>query len=272
MLDQVPADASAPDRMEVSEYRLFCLIALDRKVDARVAIESMVGADPFYQMSTEQASPRVRTMFKDIRQSLLPAIVQREYAAARAAFDKQDPDAAAKFERVMRLLDDPILTSNPSLTDLRTVASGFRDLSKARGAPKVEFAAATAPVVVPPPPAQVARDTTTTAAPAAAASGPAVYREGDTDVVAPVVLNQALPQWVVPQGTRPGAWQPEAVLEVAIDEFGNVSNATLRKSFHPSYDPQLVKAAMSWKYEPARRDGMPVRFIKVVAIRLGGDN
>jgi hypothetical protein len=272
MLDQVPADASGPDRMEVSEYRLFCLIALDRKVDARVAIESMVGADPFYQMSTEQASPRVRTMFKDIRQSLLPAIVQREYAAARAAFDKQDPDAAAKFERVMRLLDDPILTSNPSLTDLRTVASGFRDLSKARGAPKVEFAAATAPVVAPPPPAQVARNTTTTAAPAAAASGPAVYREGDTDVVAPVVLNQALPQWVVPQGTRPGAWQPEAVLEVAIDEFGNVSNATLRKSFHPSYDPQLVKAAMSWKYEPARRDGMPVRFIKVVAIRLGGDN
>jgi len=44
----------------------------------------------------------------------------------------------------------------------------------------------------------------------------------------------------------------------------------LRKGFHPSYDPQLIKAALGWKYEPARRAGTPVRFVKLIAIRLGG--
>ena len=72
VLDQIANESSGAARVEANEYRLFCLIALDRKTDARVAIESMVNADPFYQLSAEQASPRVRTMFKDIRQSLLP--------------------------------------------------------------------------------------------------------------------------------------------------------------------------------------------------------
>jgi TonB family protein len=88
-------------------------------------------------------------------------------------------------------------------------------------------------------------------------------------VVPPVILNQTLPQWIVPQGTRPAAWQPEAVVEVTIDESGSVVSAVLRKGFHPSYDPQLIKAALAWKYEPARRAGTPVRFVKLIAIRLG---
>ena len=105
-----------------------------------------------------------------------------------------------------------------------------------------------------------------------ARSGPPVYRDGDADVVPPVVLKQAFHSGIVPQGTRPAAWQPEAVLEVTIDESGIVVNAVLRKPFHPSYDPQLVKAALAWKYEPARRAGVPVRFVKYIAIRLGGTN
>jgi TonB family protein len=99
-----------------------------------------------------------------------------------------------------------------------------------------------------------------------------VYREGDANVVPPVVVKQTAPQWVLPQGTRPGAWQPEAVVELTIDESGNVANVVLRKGFHPTYDPQLIKAAEGWKYEPARKDGVPVRFVKFVAIRLGGAN
>lgn len=274
VLDQIAVETSGAARVEAHEYRLFCLIALERKTDARAAIESMVNADPFYQLSTDQASPRVRTMFKDIRQSLLPGLVQREYAAARAAFDRQDPESAGQFERVLRLIDDPLITPTPALTDLQTVASGFRDLSKAR-VPKAESAPAAATVVaqMQASPVVPEADASTAAnAPAPARSGPAVYREGDPDVVPPVILTQTLPQWVVPQGTRPGVWQPEAVLEVTIDASGNVANVVLRKPFHPSYDAQLVKAALAWKYEPARRAGVPVRFAKMVAIRLGGVN
>jgi protein TonB len=274
VLERVAGESSGAVRAEANEFRLFCLIALDRKVDARVTIESMVNADPFYKLTADQASPRVRTMFKDIRQSLLPGLVQREYTAAREAFDRQEPEAAARFERVLNLLDDPLLTPTPAMTDLRTVAAGFRDLSQAR-VKKVE-PELPAPPVAPEPvvtnnvpaPAEPIRP-----APAAPArSGPPVYREGDANVVAPVVVKQTAPQWIVPQGTRPGAWQPEAVLELTIDESGNVANVILRKGFHPSYDPQLIKAAAEWKYEPARKDGVAVRFVKFVAIRLGGDN
>jgi TonB family protein len=274
VLDQIANESAGVARVEVNEYRLFCLIALDRKTDARVAIESLVNADPFYQLSPEQAPPRVRTMFKDIRQALLPGLVQREYASAKAAFDRQDPESAGKFDRVLQLLEDPLVTQTPALNDLRTVASGFRDLSKARP-PKVESAPAPqivaqiqpAPAITPPPAEGTSAAVNAPTAPAR--SGPP-YRDGDPDVVPPVVLNQTLPQWNVPQGTRPAAWQPEAVVEVTIDESGSVASAVLRKGFHPSYDPQLIKAALGWKYEPARRAGTPVRFVKLIAIRLGG--
>ena len=273
-LDRIADESNGATKVEANEYRLFCLIALDRKNDARVAIESMVNADPFYQLSTDQASPRVRAMFRDIRQSLLTGIVQREYNAAKAAFDKQDGDATEQFDRVLKLLEDPLIATTPALNDLRLVASGFRDLSRAR-APKVEFAAATAPVAAQmqaTPVAPAAGSVAPANADAPARSGPPVYRDGDTDVVAPVTVRQVVPQWTVPQGTRPGAWQPEAILEVTIGESGDVVSAILRKSFHPSYDAQLVKAAMAWKYEPARRAGVPVRYVKLVAIRLGSSN
>jgi TonB family protein len=277
-LNQVARETSGATLVETNELRLFCLIALDRKNEARVAIETMVNNDPFYKLSADQASPRVRTMFKDIRQSLLPGIVQREYAAAKTAFDQKDPEAPGQFERVLNLLDDPLLTPTPAFADLRTVVTGFRDLAKAR-APKPE-----------PPPAAPSQQIQATPALAnvpasnppvvgnertaisAERSAPAVYRDGDADVVPPVALKQTLPQWVVPRGTDPGAWQPEGVLEVTIDESGNVANAILRKPFNASYDAQLLKAAREWKYEPARKAGVPVRFVRNVAIRLGGGN
>lgn len=276
-LNEIASGTTGAVRTEANEYRLFCLIALDRKLEARSAIESMVNGDPFYVLSADQASPRVRTMFKDIRQSLLPGLVQREYAAAKAAFDRQETGAAAQFDRVLTLLDDPLLTPTPAFSDLRTVASGFRDLARARvpkveppaapAAPQIETAATNTPV-----PNTTPAATERPAAAPAARSGPVAYREGDADVVPPVALKQTVPQWVVPQGTRPGSWQPDGVVEITIDESGNVVNALMRKSFNASYDAQLLKAAMAWKYEPARKGGVPVRFMRNVAIRLGGAN
>jgi TonB family protein len=274
-LDQIARESSGAALVETNELRLFCLIALDRKAEARVAIESMVNNDPFYKLSADQASPRVRTMFKDIRQSLLPGIVQREYAAAKTAFDQKEAGAADQFERVLNLLDDPLLAPAPAFTDLRTVASGFRDLAKAR-APKPEAPPAAPQIQATPVLATVPATNTPVsnerAAAPAARSGPVVYRDGDADVVPPVALKQTLPQWVVPPGTRAGAWQPDGVLEITIDESGNVLNAVLRKKFNASYDDLLLKAAREWKYEPARKAGVPVRFMRNVAIRLGGAN
>jgi len=261
VLNQMQTDAGTASPMEANEYRVLCLIALDRKLEARAAIESMVNADPFYQMS--QTSPRVRTLFMEVRQSMLPTIVQRAYTEAKAAFDRQDPQSATRFERVLTLLNDPAIAAAPVLSDLRAVASAFRDLSKTVAA-RAESA--------PPPTAPVAPAASSTRPPAPPAS-PVVYREGEPDLVPAQALNQTLPRLVLPprvSARESQEWQ--GLLEVVIDESGDVISARLLKSLHPAYDAELVKAARAWKYRPARKNGTAVRSLKLVNVRVDGSN
>src|SRR5262249_41107341 len=77
-----------------------------------------------------QAPPKLRTRFEETRRALLPGLVQRLYDDAKSSYDKGDPSATRKFERLIAVLDDPDL-EDARLSDLRAVASGFIDLSKA---------------------------------------------------------------------------------------------------------------------------------------------
>jgi len=119
VLDALPT-AAATELREAREYRVFCLVALDRKDDAKKIIADLVTADPMYAMSENEASPRVRTMFTEVRKGLLPALAQRSYADAKALFDAKDPRAAAAFDRVLVLLRDPDVAGNQTLADLAT--------------------------------------------------------------------------------------------------------------------------------------------------------
>src|SRR6185503_15262679 len=186
VLDTIRAAAPSPEALEISEYRVFCLVALDRKDEARNAIATLISSDPFYELSEAQASPRVRAVFKEVRKSLLPSLVQNAYAAAKVAFDRKDPQSAAGFERVLTLLRDPDLSSNTDLGDLTVVAAAFRDLSAAR-----ELAAAAPP----PAAAPAARDNNNPGGESAAANPaePPVYRDGAPNLVPPVVLSQTMP-------------------------------------------------------------------------------
>jgi hypothetical protein len=239
------SEGGPSDNLEINEYRVFCLVALDRKEDARSAIAALVAANPSYQLSEAQASPRVLAVFKDVRRSLLPGLVQEAYTHAKAAFDRKDPDATAQFERVLTLLHDPDLTTTPELTDLGVVATAFRDLSTAReAAAKAPPAPALTPV-------------------AASAPEPAVYREGEPDLVPPVTIAQSIPTAHLPERR---IWT--GAIEVLIDQTGKVLSARMTTPIYGSYDKQLVQAAMNWKYRPALKAGMPARFLKVVNIRV----
>ena len=223
------------DAIEVQQYRVLCLVALDRKDDAYKAMAVLVTADPSYAMSEAEASPRVRTMFTEVRRELLPAVVQRVYADAKASFDRKDPTALAQFDRVLALLKDPVLAANPAMADLATVANGFRDLSTARAA------------AAPPPAVNAAP------APRPAAAPPVL--------VAPVVISQAVP---IPQIREEREWTGE--IEVTIDATGRVIAARMTSPIHPVYDQQLLRAARSWTYRPALRDGFPTTFVKLITI------
>jgi TonB family protein len=257
---QAPAAGSAA---EIAQYRIFCLLALERREDAKKAIEAVVATDPFYRPSDAQTSPRIRNVFQEIRKGVLPSVVQRAYADAKQAFDRKDPQAAALFDRVIAILDDPDVKGNAALADLRTVATGFRDLSKAT-------AAAPPPAAGTPPPspnaAAPADPAPKTSAAAARANADAPARDGDPGVVAPVTLSQRLPPWSPGREDRQREFS--GTIEVIIDEQGAVISAAVRESVHPAYDAELLRVARSWKYKPATKNGAPTKYVKLVEVRL----
>lgn len=256
LLSRLDSPGSNPsDRMAINQYRAFCLLALGRAVEAERAIEAVVSTDPLYHPAETDASPRLRTAFATVRQRILPALVQHDYARAKAAFDRQEfAVAAAEFDRVLAVLGDPDMgsaASRPPLSDLRTLASGFRDLS-ARA--------------LPPAPAQPAAEP-----PPAMASAPAVaavksiYNGGDAGVVPPVILRQVLPPF-----QREMFPARDGVLELLINEAGQVEAVAMRLSMNPRYDTQVLAAARGWKYQPATVGGVPVKFRKIINISLKG--
>src|SRR5215211_4106034 len=78
----------------VEQFRAFCLIALGRIEEASAAVVRAVEADPTLEPSPNDASPRVRAFFADARRKILPDVVKRNYAAAKASFTANDFAAA----------------------------------------------------------------------------------------------------------------------------------------------------------------------------------
>lgn len=297
LLDGLQTDPASQNGAAIAEYRVFCLVALNRSAEARTAIAALVTANPFHQPSEAQASPRIRAAFREVRRDLFPGLVQRSYADARAAFDRKDPEAIAAFDRVVALLDDPEAETITGRSDLRTIVRGFRDLAKA-------VAAAAAPASPAPPageqtdaglPQSVAQaapvgridraapppgTSPVHAAPAEKAASAArasdadratetpVGRDGEAGAVGPVTLLQQLPRWI-PSVLDDRRREFRGTLELVIDDTGSVVRATVQQSIHPQYDPLLLAAAPAWKYRPATRNGVPISFVKLVEIVLG---
>ena len=237
------------DRLAIDQYRAFCFLALGRTAEAERAIEAVLSADPSYRPAEADASPRLRSAFAAVRQRILPVLVQREYAHAKAAFDRQDfAAAAAEFDRVLLSLDDSALGDAariPPLADLRTLATGFRDLSARAAAPPP--APAPAPVVAAAPPKVIKE----------------VYSTAEAGVTPPVIVKQSLPPFPRDLVSRGGG-----VLEVLINQTGSVESAIMRSPINPRYDSIVLLAARAWKYQPAMVDGTPVKFRKFINITL----
>ena len=49
---------------------------------------------------------------------------------------------------------------------------------------------------------------------------------------------------------------------------GKVTAAEMVKSLHPAYDQLVIRAARSWLYEPAKKDGTPIPSEKTVQISV----
>ena len=246
--DHPPSQARA-----IEQYRAFCLLALGRAADAQQAIEAVVAAEPTYQPTESDVSPRIRSAFADVRRRMLPVIIQQKYAQAKAAYDRKMFAAAAEgFSQVLVALTDPAVSADagrPPLSDLRMLAVGFEELA----------AKAAAPPPPPPPPPPVVAAPPPPPAPVAIR----VYSGEDREVTPPVIINQALPAF---QGTviapRTG------LLDVLISETGDVESAVMTQSVTTAYDRLAVNAARSWRFKPATVRGVPVKYRKTVQINV----
>lgn len=199
-------------------------------------------------------SPRTRARFDAVRRELLPGIVQETYDKAKAAFDRKElPVAAAEFDRVVALLEEPGLADVQNMADLRRLAVGFRDLSKAVPASPAPASSNAAP---------------TAAAPAAAPEPPRIYTGDDAGVVPPMAVSRRTPVWQ-PRNEIEKRREFRGFLELVVDEAGDVTSAVVGRSIHRTYDRELVDTARTWKFRPAMKDGVPVKYRMTIEIRLG---
>jgi hypothetical protein len=263
MLDRLGAAGPAVQaRQSIDLYRTFCFIALGRTGEADDAITAMITRDPLYRPADSDVPPRLRPLFSDKRRLLLPTVIQSKYALAKGAFERGEYKTAADgFTEVLIAFSDPEIegqVSRPPLSDLRVLAIGFNDLAvramTPRAAPRPE-------VTVPPlPPSDTPRvETLGVDMPRT----PAIYDVNDADVVAPVTVRQEMPRF-----HRPVTADRIGVLFVIIDETGRVESAISTTALDSYYDSMLLQAAKTWRYQPAMRNGVAVKYRKSIRLTL----
>ena len=251
------SELSAIDAKEhvdvVDTYRALCLLGLGRTRDAERALEVIVTRKPLLTLSEAEYSPKIVALFRDVRKRTLPAAAQHLYLVARTDYESKNYEsAAAGFKQILQIIADvEVKDQTATLTDIKELAGGFLTLSETKIAAKA--------------PAPVA-EKTIAAAPAPVAVALVPYTLADVQVTPPVIVEQQVPTW------RFGSNLPDRTfrgrLELVIDETGAVETVTLATPIWPSYDAALVQAAKKWRYQPAVKDGKPVKFRRILDINI----
>jgi TonB family protein len=249
---RLKTEASAGMTAEIDRYRALCLMALSRASEADRVIESILTIDPLYQPGATEASPRVRAAFSTVRQRVLPSVARQLYVDAKTLFDRKAyPEAVRALEKTVTVIDNVDPANRADLGDLRLLASGFLELSRAASAA--------------PAPAPVTEPTNAAAAPALGAPAPAAATlPVSTNLV---VLRQDVPPLPFSLAAA-GKQEYRGLIEVEIDEAGKVTDVRIVQSVHALYDGMLLKAAREWSYEAPRVGGKPTASRKRVEIVL----
>lgn len=278
MLNGLPdAGLDAQARVSVDHYRMLCLLALGRTVEVDDVVASLLDRHPAYRISPDDTSPRVMKAFLDARRRALPRVARKRYEQARALYTSRDYAAAATEFGVVRALlaDAEVPAANSPLHDLERLAADFEDLSRTAAAAEERKAAEARAAAEA---AEKAREAEREEAARAAAAPPVpapppepadgIYTAQDRGVVPPVAIRQDIGHWMGPT-PRPPAGTPLGRIQVVIDERGAVIEAVMVASVSGFYDAVLMESVKSWRYQPATRDGRPVKFRRVLALSAG---
>jgi TonB family protein len=277
---------AAPDiARQVDEYRAFCLYALGRTDEAESVAETMIRREPMMKLDSPDVSPRLEVMFSTVRKRLLPSLIRERFKTARTALEQKNLKEAEPqlVEAKLMIADaEKLAIKDEGLADLSVLVDGFlqlvrstADQRQATAQPAAanmpqESPAVTAPAATGPAPrrteaAPAPAPGRTEAAPAPAGA-PRVYTVDDVGVVPPAVINQRMPAMTPDLVRITKAMNTSAVVEIVIDEKGDVVDATIIKSVNTSFDNIVIGAARRWKYRPALKDGVAVRYVKTLIL------
>jgi TonB family protein len=247
---------SSTARRDAEAYRTFCLVALGRDTEAQGLAESLVRRDP--TLSIDQfpdASPRIAAMFASVRRRVLPQLVRDEFRVARAVAAERAPEAESRLRHVRQLLDtaEQIGAWDETLADVRLIVDGFLELAHTTE-PRNTAGDATAAVAAPEPP-----------------SPPAAVVSSSTDagVVTPTAVFQPQPNIPPTLLNLVRQLHRTSKIDVLINEDGTVAEVTVKQPVSPAYDKLIVAAARTWRYKPALKDGVPIKFVSTVVINAG---
>jgi hypothetical protein len=275
--------STAPEIVkQVDEYRAFCLYALGRTGEAESVAESIIRKEPLTKLDVADASPRLELMFTNVRKRLLPSLIRERFRTARSSLDQKDYSAAEPQLAEARLMisdAEKLGVKDDGLADLSILVDGFLQLIRStadqRTSPAPAPAPASAPVPVPAPAAAAAGSNALTpparpqvphTLPPVAPGSARVYNVGDDGVSPPVALDQRLPAMTIELARIVKALKTTMLLDVVIDERGDVVDSIVRRSINESFDDLIVRASRRWKYRPAMKDGGPVRYVKTLVL------
>ena len=247
LVSETPA---GPERQAIELYRALCLVAVGNNAEAVRAIDAMIVQDPLYRPARRRrAAATALGVHRRPRSACCPASCSRTTSPPKPRSTRRTTRRPPKgFSQVLAGLNDPDIesvTSQPPLSDLKMLATGFNDLAGKAAAPPP----ATAPVAPAPEPV--------------VDKAPRVYSPSDTDVVPPVTIRQAVPPY--PGRVLLGG---SLVMDIVIDSDGSVESAMMAGQPNPAYDRMVLQAARTWQYQPATLNGKPVKYRKRIQITL----
>jgi TonB family protein len=261
---------AAPDiARQVDEYRAFCLYALGRTGEAESVAETMIRREPMMKLDSPDVSPRLEVMFSTVRKRLLPSLIRERFKSARTALEQKNLlEAEPQLVEAKLMIADAekLAIKDEGLADLGVLVDGFLQLVRSTADQRqatAQPAATNMPQESPAASAPAPRRTEPAPAPA---SAPRVYTVDDVGVVPPAAINQRMPAMTPDLVRITKAMKTSAVVELVIDEKGDVVDATIIKSINTSFDNIVIGAARRWKYRPALKDGVAVRYVKTLIL------
>jgi tetratricopeptide (TPR) repeat protein len=253
--------ALEPERVtpQIEQYRALSLLALGRGPEAEQAFERLVRKAPLYRITDSDVSPRIATMFRDVRRRVLPSVARELYARGKSSYDqKQFSEASDQLRELLTVLSDPDLEGqNAGVDDLKQLAEGFIRLAE------VETALAARAAAPPPPPPVAAVEPVAPPAPdptAPTVTKIVIYSASDTGVTPPEEIERRMPPWVPPPVIARSNAEYRGELEVVVNEAGAVEAAFMVRPTVPSYDLTLLESARRWRFKAATLKGQAVKY------------